>query len=104
MKTIAEFNRWLFSCRDGSKYGISDSDTVYLGMRSYDQKYPCPNGLEQRADNPSDVPAMRRRIENAKRDIEAFDGECRVKRIAERVTPRITKAFLSSLRGAYGGR
>ena len=60
---------------------------------------PLPDWLRGiRQDRAKDNPAWRRMIERAKADIDAIDGEWRVRRLAAACTPADVEAFLEALR------
>lgn len=67
-RQYADLLRWDRSCMDGKSYGITPGDTIMMGMRTYRQAFPCPNGLPLDDSLPSTNPVWRERIEKAKRD------------------------------------
>lgn len=69
MSITSDFTRWQSGCVNGTAEGVTAGDTMHLGLRSYSQEYPCPNGLEVRNEDPSGVPAWRNRIDKARKDI-----------------------------------
>jgi hypothetical protein len=70
MSEYSRFLSWDARCRDRGSYGMTAGDSMHLGLRDYNQPYPCPNGLPLDARQPGDCEHWRRRVEKAKRDIE----------------------------------
>ncbi len=54
---------------DGKSFGITLGDTM-MGMRTYRQAFPCPNGLPLDKSTTETNPVWRARIEKAKRERE----------------------------------
>ena len=67
-RQYSELLRWDRSCMEGKSFGITPGDTIIMGMRTYRQAFPCPNGLPLDESNPRDNPVWRERIDKAKRD------------------------------------
>lgn len=70
---------WIDGCIDRGGFGITHGDTMYLGLRNYDEPYPCPNGLEHRNlpfEELRKIPAYARRLEKARQDIARRALEC----------------------------
>lgn len=67
-RQYSDLLRWDRSCMDGKSYGITPGDTMMMGMRTYREMFPCPNGLRQDDSTPATNPAWRARIEKAKRE------------------------------------
>jgi hypothetical protein len=55
---------------DRGSYGMTHGDGHHLGLRDYNQPYPCPNGLPIDTRRPGDCEHWRKRVDKAKRDIE----------------------------------
>lgn len=85
---IAAFVRWQSGCRELEGYGISHGDTFYRGFRDYEQPYPCPNGFPIVKTLPSECEAHQRRIAKAKREIEEFSKEFRIREAAGLIKPK----------------
>jgi hypothetical protein len=71
----SKFNAWNHGCVDRGSFGMTSGDSMHLGLRDYNQPYPCPNGLPIDMRLPGECEHWRRRIEKAKRDIDFFDRE-----------------------------
>lgn len=67
-RQYSELLRWDRSCMEGKSFGVTPGDTIMMGMRTYRQAFPCPNGLPLDESNPRDNPVWRERIDKAKRD------------------------------------
>jgi hypothetical protein len=75
---VSEYSRflsWDRRCSDRGSFGMTAGDSMHLGLRDYNQPYPCPNGLPIDMRLPGECEHWRRRIEKAKRDIDLFDRE-----------------------------
>jgi hypothetical protein len=70
MSEYSKFNAWNHGCVDRGSFGMTPGDSMHLGLRDYNQPYPCPNGLPIDMRLPGECEHWRRRIEKAKRDIE----------------------------------
>jgi hypothetical protein len=71
----SKFNAWNRGCVDRGSFGMTSGDSMHLGLRDYNQPYPCPNGLPLDMRLPGECEHWRKRIEKAKRDIDLFDRE-----------------------------
>ena len=71
MGTLTDHNRWLSGCRHVSNNGthLTPGDIVHCGLGDYVESMRCPNGLPVDRRTPDQVPAWRRRVEKARRDI-----------------------------------
>jgi hypothetical protein len=70
MSEYSQFIAWAARCTDRPGYGMTPGDTVHLGLRDYNEPYPCPNGLPIDTRQPGDCEHWRRLVEKARRDIE----------------------------------
>ena len=70
MSEYSKFNAWTRGCVDRGSFGMTSGDSMHLGLRDYNQPYPCPNGLPLDMRLPSECEHWRKRVEKAKRDIE----------------------------------
>ena len=70
MSEYSKFNAWNRGCVDRGSFGMTSGDSMHLGLRDYNQPYPCPNGLPLDMRLPSECEHWRKRVEKAKRDIE----------------------------------
>ena len=87
MSDYSRFIRWSSGCRNHrSTGGQTAGDTMYLGLTDYDQPFPCPNGLGIDTRNLRECESWRRRIEKAKRDIEAWYRDIAIDERAEALT------------------
>ena len=75
MSEYSRFLSWDRRCSDRGPFGMTAGDSMHLGLRDYNQPYPCPNGLPIDMRLPGECEHWRRRIEKAKRDIDLFDRE-----------------------------
>lgn len=75
MSEYSKFNAWNRGCVDRGSFGMTSGDSMHLGLRDYNQPYPCPNGLPLDMRLPGECEHWRKRIEKAKRDIDLFDRE-----------------------------
>ncbi len=75
MSEYSRFLSWDRRCSDRGSFGMTAGDSMHLGLRDYNQPYPCPNGLPIDMRLPGECEHWRRRIEKAKRDIDLFDRE-----------------------------
>lgn len=64
----SELLRWDRSCMEGKSFGITPGDTIMMGMRTYRQAFPCPNGLPLDESTTETNPVWREKIDKAKRD------------------------------------
>jgi hypothetical protein len=70
MSEYSRFLAWDRRCIDRGSYGMTSGDSMALGLRDYNQPYPCPNGLPLDARQPGDCEHWRNRVAKAKQDIE----------------------------------
>ena len=100
MSTLTDHNRWLSGCRHVSNKGthLTPGDIVHCGLGDYVESMRCPNGLPVDTRNPDQVPAWRRRVEKARRDIEAGDRKWRIMDMAEEITDEQFEVWFSSMR------
>ena len=75
MSEYSKFLAWDRGCSDRGSFGMTSGDSMHLGLRDYNQPYPCPNGLPIDMRLPGECEHWRKRIEKAKRDIDLFDRE-----------------------------
>ena len=86
---------WPMLCIDGEH---TPSDLQWCGI--VDE--PLAQWLRgPRRDTAKDNPGWQRMIERAKADIDAIDGEWRVKRLAAACTPADVEAFLEALSDVF---
>lgn len=78
MSEHSRYLAWDARCRDRGSYGMTAGDSLHLGLRDYNQPYPCPNGLPLDARLPGECEHWRRRVEKARRDIDLFDREMKL--------------------------
>lgn len=95
---VAAFMRWQAGCYDTGGYGIADSDNFYCGSRNYEQPYPCPNGLPIVTTPLSECEGHQRRIAKAKRDIEEFSREFRIREAAGLIKPKQVEEDVRSIK------
>ena len=86
MSGYSRFLAWSARCHDRPGYGLTPGDTAYLGLRDYVEPYPCPNGLPIDTREPGECESWRRRVEKAKRDIEAWNRGVAIQQRAEAIT------------------
>ena len=75
MSEYSKFYAWDRRCSDRGSFGMTSGDSMHLGLRDYNQPYPCPNGLPIDMRLPGECEHWRKRIEKARRDIDLFDRE-----------------------------
>ncbi len=75
MSEYSKFYAWDRRCSDRGSFGMTAGDSMHLGLRDYNQPYPCPNGLPLDMRLPGECEHWRKRVEKAKRDIDLFDRE-----------------------------
>ena len=75
MSEYSKFYAWDRRCSDRGSFGMTAGDSMHLGLRDYNQPYPCPNGLPLDMRLPGECEHWRKRIGKAKRDIDLFDRE-----------------------------
>lgn len=90
-------HRWASGCIPGFVYGCGPSDVYHLGMRSYIEPYPCPNGLPLRREPMRDVPESAQRLQKAAADIAAWNRRLSVAALATSITDRQRRLFLEVL-------
>lgn len=83
MSEYSRFLAWDRRCIDRGSYGMTSGDSMHLGLRDYNQPYPCPNGLPLDKREPADCEHWRRRVEKAKRDIETHRERCMWQQLGE---------------------
>jgi hypothetical protein len=86
MSEYSRFLAWDRRCIDRGSYGMTAGDSMALGLRDYNQPYPCPNGLPLDMREPGDCEHWRKRIEKAKRFIGEWNSENRVREVADSIT------------------
>ena len=71
MSEYTDFLRWQAGCREyyGNQH-VSAGDVTYLGLRTYDAPFPCPNGLPIDRTKHEDCPAWQRMVAKARLDSE----------------------------------
>jgi hypothetical protein len=99
MSDYSRFIAWDARCADRGGYGMTPGDTMRLGLRDYNEMYPCPNGLPVQTGGPQKSEAWRKRVEKAKRDIEQWNAEQRVERLTEAITDEQLDLFLELMKG-----
>jgi len=85
---VSRWLAWVNGCVNLDGYGVTAGDTMYCGFRNYSEPFPCPNGLEEYATDPRESVSYRNRIAKAKRDIEEFDRDGRVRALALVLKPK----------------
>lgn len=98
MSDYSRFISWYAWCRDRGGYGMTPGDCWHLGLRDYNQPFPCPNGLPIDTREPQDCEPWRNRIEKAKRDIETHKSEQRVSELAEELTDEQILSDIGAIR------
>jgi hypothetical protein len=78
MSDYSRFIAWDRRCMDRGSYGMTHGDGHHLGLRDYNQPYPCPNGLPIDTRKPGDCEHWRQRVAKAKQDIDLFDREMKL--------------------------
>jgi hypothetical protein len=86
MSEYSRFLAWDRRCIDRGSYGMTSGDSMALGLRDYNQPYPCPNGLPLDARQPGDCEHWRKRVAKAKLFITDWDKENRVRSVADSIT------------------
>ena len=86
MSESSKFYTWDRRCHDRGSYGMTAGDSYYLGLRDYNQPYPCPNGLPIDGRKPGDCEHWRRRVEKAKQFIGEWNTENRIRSVADSIT------------------
>jgi hypothetical protein len=69
--SVAAFYAWDAGCWNYPNQQLTGSEFTWGGIADYGQPYPCPNGLGLSERNLSESAAWRRRVEKARRDIDA---------------------------------
>jgi hypothetical protein len=98
MSEYSRFIAWDRSCSDRPGYGMTSGDTMHLGLRDYNEQYPCPNGLPVQTGGPQQSEAWRKRVEKAKAFIEQWNSEQRVVLLAESISIDDVKKGIEVLR------
>ena len=86
MSEYSKFYAWDRRCSDRGSFGMTSGDSMHLGLRDYNQPYPCPNGLPLDMRLPGECEHWRRRVEKAKRFIGEWNSEQRVRSVADSIT------------------
>jgi hypothetical protein len=95
----SRFIAWDARCTARGGYGMSPGDTMHLGLRDYNEMYPCPNGLPVQTGGPQASEALQKRLEKAKQFIEQWNSGQRVERLAEAITDEQVDLFLELMKG-----
>jgi hypothetical protein len=98
MSKSAHFVAWDARCRDRGSYGMTAGDSLHLGLRDYNEPYPCPNGLPLDLRQPGDCEHWRRRVAKARRFIGEWNSEQRVLSLAESLSIDDVKKGIEVLR------
>jgi hypothetical protein len=99
---VSEYSRflaWDRRCIDRGSYGMTSGDSMALGLRDYNQPYPCPNGLPIDTRQPGECEHWRKLVSKAKQDIERWNSDQRVERLAEAITEEQLDLFLEIMKG-----
>jgi hypothetical protein len=99
MSDYSRFVSWDARCADRGGYGMTPGDTMHLGLRDYNEMYPCPNGLPVQTGGPQASGAWQKRLAKAKQFIEQWNTEQRVERLAEAITDEQLDLFLELMKG-----
>jgi hypothetical protein len=99
MSDYSRFISWDARCTDRGGYGMTPGDTLHLGLRDYNEMYPCPNGLPVQTGGPQKSEAWQKRLAKAKQFIEQWNTEQRVDRLAEAITDEQLDLFLELMKG-----
>jgi hypothetical protein len=75
MSDYSRFISWDARCTDRGGYGMTPGDTMHLGLRDYNEMYPCPNGLPVQTGGPQASEAWQKRVKKAKQDIEEHTNQ-----------------------------
>ena len=97
MSEYSRFLAWNRSCSDRPGYGMTSGDTMHLGMRDYNEMYPCPNGLPVQTGGPQESEAWQERVKKAKAFIEQWNSEQRVAQLAESITDEQLDLWLTTI-------
>jgi hypothetical protein len=97
MSDYSRFIAWDARCTDRGGYGMTPGDTMHLGLRDYNEMYPCPNGLPVQTGGPQGSKAWQKRVAKAKRDIEQWNSEQRVVLLAESITDEQFEVWLKAI-------
>jgi hypothetical protein len=97
MSEYSRFLAWDRRCIDRGSYGMTSGDSMALGLRDYNQPYPCPNGLPLDARKPGDCEHWRRRVAKAKQDIETWNRDVAIEARAESLTDDEFDIWFSAL-------
>ena len=86
MSDYSRFISWDARCTDRGGYGMTPGDTLHLGLRDYNEMYPCPNGLPVQAGGLQASEAWQKRLAKAKQFIQQWNTENRLREVAESIT------------------
>ena len=81
MSDYSRFIAWDARCTDRGGYGMTPGDTMYLGLRDYNEMYPCPNGLPVQTGGPQNSEHWRSRVASAKRFIDQWNLEIQMQSV-----------------------
>ena len=98
MSDYSRYLTWDRRCRDRGAFGMTAGDSLYLGLRDFNEPYPCPNGMPLDTRKPGDCEHWRRRVAKAKRDIEDWNRDIAITRAAEAITDEDLELFISEIR------
>jgi len=97
MSDYSRFISWDARCTDRGGYGVTPGDTMHLGLRDYNEMYPCPNGLPVQTGGPQASEAWQKRVAKAKRDIEQWNSDQRVVLLAGSITDEQFEVWLKAI-------
>jgi hypothetical protein len=78
---------------------MTPGDTMHLGLRDYNEMYPCPNGLPVQTGGPQASEAWQKRLAKTKQFIEQWNSDQRVERLTEAITDEQLDLFLELMKG-----
>ncbi len=81
MSDYSRFVSWDARCTDRGGYGMTPGDTLHLGLRDYNEMYPCPNGLPVQTGGPQKSEHWRSRVASAKRFIDQWNLELQMQSV-----------------------
>ena len=81
MSDYSRFVSWDARCTDRGGYGMTPGDTMHLGLRDYNEMYPCPNGLPVQTGGPQASEHWRSRVASAKRFIDQWNLEIQMQSV-----------------------
>jgi hypothetical protein len=97
MSEYSQFIAWAARCTDRPGYGMTPGDTMHLGLRDYNEPYPCPNGLPIDTRQPGDCEHWQRRVKKAQAFIEQWNSDQRVVLLAESITDEQFEVWLTAI-------